>query len=187
MKSLKKLWHRQTHFLNLQLWQCCSIIQKSCTNRIQASTLWERALSWVHHVTPSHPLSLNYCCWTPVGPNTSVHYYIQCVKHRGPEGFQRNAALNRTCRVNGLCVCLWVCSYWGSRRLVVWHMDRQISAVQLHPWYTRRQHLCQASILPPLQTKPSDWPPGTMCMRVRWSVNYSNNPRPCPAHIYPPL
>lgn len=40
-----------------------------------------------------------------------MHYYIQCVKHRGPEGFQRNAALNRTCRVNGLCVhvCLCVC------------------------------------------------------------------------------
>lgn len=36
-----------------------------------------------------------------------MHYYIQCVKRRGPEVFQRNtalSALNRTCRVNGLSV-----------------------------------------------------------------------------------
>lgn len=51
-----------------------------------------------------------------------MHYYIQCVKHRGPEGFQRNAAVNRTCRVNGLCVCPRVCvnggGGWGGRGLV---------------------------------------------------------------------
>lgn len=60
-----------------------------------------------------HPPSLNYCGWTPASRSTSVHYYIQCVKHRGPEGFQRNAPLNRTCRVNGLrvhtseCMCVY--------------------------------------------------------------------------------
>lgn len=94
--------------------------------------------------------------------STSVHYYIQCVKHRGPEGFQRNAALNRTCRVNGLCVpvSLCVCVCWGSGRLVAWHTDRQISAVQLHPWYTRRQHLCQPSILPRCKPSPLIGPRG---------------------------
>lgn len=70
-----------------------------------------------------HPLSLNYCGWTPASRSTSVHYYIQCVKHRGPEGFQRNAPLNRTCRVNGLCVhtseCM--CVYRGG--VFVWWRD----------------------------------------------------------------
>lgn len=56
--------------------------------------------------------------------------------------------------------CLCVCVCWGSGRLVAWHTDRQISAVQLHPWYTRRQHLCQPSILPRCKPSPLIGPRG---------------------------
>lgn len=85
-----------------------------------------------------------------------------------PEGFQRNAALGRTCRVNDLCAHTCVCACRGG--VGVWWRDTWTDKYQQCNYTpdTLARSTC-ASRVPslPLQSRPSDWPPGTLCMRVR--------------------
>lgn len=70
----------------------------------------------------------------------------------------------------GLMGCVCVC--WGG--VGVWWRDTGIDKYQqcnYTPDTFAGSTCASLPSIPPLQSQASDWPPGTMCMCVRWSVN----------------